>query len=149
MKCSNCGSREAEYLLFEDGLIPLCGECLDEHARMFGEITMTYWPIEELVSKEGLKELIREVNRELKYWQKRYQNLLSEYIKLKGKSPYESAVNEDTFKSAIKPRKIPVKCLYCGRKMGEEEVLNPYINVLWSICDRCKALPYRRRVRGK
>ena len=50
----------------------------------------------------------------------------------------------------MKARKIPVKCLYCGQPIGEEETINPYINVIWSICETCRVLPYRKRIeRGR
>mgnify|MGYP000731118967 CR=1 FL=1 len=47
----------------------------------------------------------------------------------------------------MKVREIPVKCLYCGQTIGEVEcAISPFANVIWSICDTCRNLPYSKRI---
>ena len=81
MKCVNCGRREAEYLVFEDELMPLCRECFDEYCYNFGEMNLTYWNLDEL--KHELERFVKTINEELKCLQDNYSRLLQEYLKLK------------------------------------------------------------------
>ena len=81
MRCVNCGRREAEYLVFEDELMPLCQECFDEYCYNFGEMNLTYWNLDEL--KNELERFVKTINDELKCLQDNYSHLLQEYLKLK------------------------------------------------------------------
>ncbi|RLE45517.1 MAG: hypothetical protein DRJ31_11175 [Candidatus Methanomethylicota archaeon] len=94
MKCTGCGKREAEYLMFEDIVMPLCRECLDEYCYEFGSMSLEYWHLDELLdSPSELESFIERINRELKYWQERYRRLLEEYTKLKQEAGEKCSVN--------------------------------------------------------
>jgi len=84
MKCVGCGWREAEYLVFEDEIMPLCQECLNEYCYEFGAIHLEYWHLEELLSSPiELENFVKRINQNLKHWQEKYRRLLKEYTKLK------------------------------------------------------------------
>jgi hypothetical protein len=71
IKCKNCNSM-AEHIVIDDdeGIIPLCGECLNDLIYLEGDICVVDFAIEDL---EGW---IREINNKIKYLNERYARLL-------------------------------------------------------------------------
>jgi hypothetical protein len=71
IKCKNCDSM-AEFIVIDDdeGIIPLCGECLNDLIYLEGDINVVDFAIEDL---EGW---IREINDKIKYLNERYARLL-------------------------------------------------------------------------
>ena len=80
MRCEDCGSETVSYIVLEeetDRLVPLCESCFDNRSHLFGELTMTYWHVEDL---DGL---IRGINDRLETESIRYRRLLKAYDLLK------------------------------------------------------------------
>ena len=80
MKCEDCGSEAVRYIILDetiDRLVPLCESCFDNRSHLFGELTMTYWSIDDI---EGL---IRGINDRLETESIRYRRLLKAYDLLK------------------------------------------------------------------
>ena len=89
MKCSNCLKREASYLVVEDVIMPLCQECFDEYARLFGEMSLTYWEIHDLENPSYLEGFIETINNALRSWQNIHHLLLMQYAELRKKAGKE------------------------------------------------------------
>jgi len=65
LKCVGCGRREAECVAFEDEVMPLCRECLDEYCYKLGSVG--FWYLEQLLnSPDELERFFELINRELK-----------------------------------------------------------------------------------
>ena len=89
MRCSSCLKREASYLVFEDVIMPLCQECFDEYARLFGEMNLTFWEIHDLENPSYLEGFIETINNALRSWQDGYRLLLMKYTELLKKADKE------------------------------------------------------------
>ncbi len=91
MKCHDC-NLEAKWIVedqppYEEYFLPLCEEHFQEIMQMEGEMNLTF----DLIDNLDLEDMIIKANKQNRFWQKRYENLLKEYSGLKKKdSPFST-----------------------------------------------------------